>query len=301
MSELEATNEHSQLLSEHDKKVLNKETLEAIEKEPWVDKAKQNLVEVVSLIKNGVELINDFEQASYQKHPEIHNDTDVIYIDSGPGPYSYKMLEEDKSDLDDVNYHKWKWSRKMDRARIRTAYVIASHVTAKRLKKQTGITKELKDLTEEDYERYSPYLMYTSVEWQAKHIRNSILLSRALGSFKIPKNRIFMYEAYKSETGEMKPIVNTQDQIEGLTFPNNPEGFPPRRIAMVSHPAHLLRILHILGKYPNVIPDETTLQLFPITTPKDGVNEYAKAEILGSLATVFKGRATFEPFTRYQI
>lgn len=301
MSEAEVTAEHSQLLSEQNKNELYKEIIEEIEEEPWKDKVNQHKAAVGSLIRNGIELINILEEASYQKHPEIHADTDVIYIDSGPGPYSYKMLEEGKSDLDDVNYHKWKWSRKMDRSHIRTAYAIAAHVTSKRLQKATGVSKSINELTEEDFEKYSPSLMYTSVDWQASHIRNAMTLSRVLGNFRIPESKIVMYETFKSEDGETKPIHHTQDQIEGLRFPKNPDGTSPRRVVMVSHPAHLLRILHILSRYHHVIPKETALQLFPITTPKEGVREYAKAEILGTLATIFKERATFEPFNRYKI
>jgi hypothetical protein len=63
-----------------------------------------------------------------------------------------------------------------------------------------------------------------------------------------------------------------------------------------------MRILHILGKYPDSIPQETTLQLFPIPTPKDAVTEYAKAEILGTLGTIFRrGRATFVPYANYEL
>ena len=71
---------------------------------------------------------------------------------------------------------------------------------------------------------------------------------------------------------------------------------------MVSHPAHFLRMMHILGKYPESIPEQSILQLFPIPTPTDAVEEYAKAEIMGIMATIFrKGRASLEHFTRYEV
>lgn len=63
-----------------------------------------------------------------------------------------------------------------------------------------------------------------------------------------------------------------------------------------------MRIMHILGKYPDSIPSESVLQAFPIPTPKDAMTEYAKAELLGTLGTVFKkGRATLTPYTNYEL
>jgi hypothetical protein len=77
---------------------------------------------------------------------------------------------------------------------------------------------------------------------------------------------------------------------------------PPRRIVVVSHPAHLMRILHILGKYPDSVPSETTLQLFPIPTPTAAKDEYSRGEILGTLGTVFgKGRASLHPYANYEL
>jgi hypothetical protein len=60
--------------------------------------------------------------------------------------------------------------------------------------------------------------------------------------------------------------------------------------------------MHILGKYPESIPDQTILQAFPVPTPKDATTEYAKAELLGTLGTVFKtNRASLKPYTNYEL
>lgn len=247
-------------------------------------------------------MIQQFEEASYQKHPEIHTDTDVIYVDSGPGPYSYAMLEPGKTDLDDVNYHKFPWSRRMDRARNRAAYVLASMITAKRIEEQTGLIKSTKDLTPEDFEKYSPYFMYTSTTWQNSEIRHAHSLLKDAGIFKIPDSKLVMYDEFTAATGERKKITHTEDQVEGFQFPTNPDGSPPRRVAIVSHPAHLMRIFHILGKYPNSIPEGTIVQPFPIPTPIDAIIDYTKAELLGTLGTVFsRNRASLTPYDKYQL
>lgn len=291
----------SRFLNEKQIKSLQEEILEtALKERP--EQVGANLEAVTTCINNAIGMIQEFEEATHQKSPEIHTDTDVIYIDSGPGPYSYNMLEPGKTDLDDVNYHKFPWSRKMDRARLKAAYVLAGMITAKRIEEQTGSVKSLKDLTADDFEQYGPYFMYTSTNWQNSHIRHVHSLLKDAGLFKIPDSKIVMYEEFTTGTGERKKITHTEDQIEGFQFPANSDGSPPRRVAIVSHPAHLMRIAHILGKYPNVVPDGTIIQPFPIPTPKGAVIDYTKAEILGTLGTVFsKNRASLIPYDNYQL
>lgn len=301
-SEVPQVSEAPRLLTSDQAQVFSNSLFAEIANESWREQAYANEPAVKLFLTNGIRMIQEFEEATYQKHPEIHTDTDVIYIDSGPGPYSYNMLEPGKTDLDDVNYHKWKWSRKMDRARIRTAYTLASLVTQKRIKEQTDVFKPTEELTSLDFEKYGPYLMYTTVDWQAKHIKHALKMARKTGTFKIPDNKLVMYETFTPRNGEEKPIVHTEDQIEGLSFPSSPDGSPPRRIAIVSHPAHLMRIMHILGKYPDSIPSESVLQAFPIPTPKDALTEYAKTELLGTLGTVFRsGRASLKPYINYEL
>jgi len=288
--------EISRILTPEQRDQFSQDIFNQIDGETWADAAYANLLGVTTFIRNGIDMIEKFEEASYRKHPEVHSDTDVIYIDSGPGPYSYKMLEPGKTDLDDKNYHKWQSSRKMDRARIRTAYTLATMITSQRTRKQADA------LTTEDFEKFGPFLMYTSVDWQASHIRHALNLTREKGTFKIPDSKIVMYENFTSRNGEVKPIIHTQDQIEGLQFPSNPDGSKPRRVMIVSHPAHLMRVMHILGKYPDSIPEGTKLHAFPISTPTAALREYAEGELMGTLATVFKtGRASLTPYSNYEI
>jgi hypothetical protein len=291
----------SRILAREQVVSLSMNVLSAIDGEAWKDAAHAQFPAVDEFVTNAIKIIQNLESATHQTHPEIHDDTDVIYIDSGPGPYSYKALEPGKTELEDTSYHKWSWSRKMDRARIRAAYTLAAIITANRLEQATGKKKALRDLAPEDFEKYSPYLEYTTVDWQAKHIRRALSNARDTKLFNIPDNKLVMYEEFINEQDETQPITHTEDQIEGLHFPQFNKK-PPRRGVIVSHPAHLMRILHILGRYPKVIPEETTLQLFPIPTPVGAAMEYAKAELLGTLGTVFKkGRATLTPYTNYEL
>jgi len=291
----------SRILSEQEVNSLHQHVIQTLQIErPEIMDAHTS--EVDTLIGNGIGILQKFEKATDKKHPDIHTDTDIVYIDSGPGPYSYNMLEPGKTDLDDTVYHKWQWSRKMDRARIRAAYVLTAMITAKRIQEQTGEVKPTKNLTEEDFEKYGPYLMYASVDWQMSHVKHARDLSREKGAFKIPDSKIISYQDLTTREGEQKPIIHTEDQIEGLHFPPFEEGHPPRRIVMVSQPAHLIKIMHILGKYPDSIPQGTVLQLFPVSTPKLGVTEFAKAELIGTIVSIYKkGRASLTPYANYEI
>ncbi|MEK7551655.1 MAG: hypothetical protein AAB532_03575 [Patescibacteria group bacterium] len=301
MIELALPIERPRILSKGEKERLKTDILDtAIEERfPLV---YAHLPEVETFISNSIDLIQRLELATYQRHPQIHTDTDVIYIDSGPGPYSYGMLEEGKTDLDDKNYHKWAWSRKMDRARIRAAYTLASLITAKRIEEEGGSLESPQALSVQDFANHSPYLMYTSVDWQEAHIKHALQIARQNGSFKIPDEKLVMYGQFINRAGEVKPIVHTEDQMEGLTLPNNPDGSNPRRVIIVSHPAHFPRLLSVLGKNPDRIPRETVLQLFPIPTPKDAVVPYATAELLGTIPTILvKQKGSFTPYRNYMI
>lgn len=65
---------------------------------------------------------------------------------------------------------------------------------------------------------------------------------------------------------------------------------------------HLMRIMQILGKYEDSIPNGTILQPFPIPTPIAAVGEYAKNELIGTIVAVFgKDRASLTPYNKYQL
>lgn len=225
--------------------------------------------ELTGFVRGGIELINEFEKAA-RPHPPIYKNTDVVYLDSGPGPYSKKFPPfEDKPD---VNYHEKEWTRKMDRARVRTGVVVMHNVVAQRTGKTIG------EVTPEDIREHCPLLLYTATPWEVKHIRGVFDQLRNEGIFKIPEEKIFMYDHIVGEDGRERPIVHTVDQMEGLHFP---DGVVPQRIVVVSHPAHLLRVLHMMEKFKDRIPEGTIVQPFPLPTPLGASMEYAEMELLG--------------------
>ncbi len=90
MTEIGAS-ETPRILSEEQADDFSGELLKEVDNEKWKDAAYANISEVKLFFKNGIDMIQKFEQATHQKHPEVHSDTDVIYIDSGPGPYRHAM------------------------------------------------------------------------------------------------------------------------------------------------------------------------------------------------------------------
>jgi hypothetical protein len=83
--------------------------------------------------------------------------------------------------------------------------------------------------------------------------------------------------------GTEYPIYNTVDQVKGLRFPLH-----PRRVAIVSHAPHLVRVFFTLDYFKDRIPKGTTVQAFPIKTPIGGELKYPEMEIRAILAYTYK-------------
>lgn len=83
--------------------------------------------------------------------------------------------------------------------------------------------------------------------------------------------------------------------------PQLPEGLTPRRIAVVSHAPHLVKVLHMMGKFKDRIPENKIIQPFPLPTPVRGVREYAQMELQGTLAAIYKLNTASATPHRYQL
>jgi len=83
-------------------------------------------------------------------------------------------------------------------------------------------------------------------------------------------------------------INNTVDQIKTFILPESLHK-SGHEIGLISHAPHLMRIVHILNKY-KTIPQNMTVRLFPIATPKEGKGDYAITEIKALLYYIFLGK-----------
>lgn len=328
MTEIPRPEFQSRIFTERQTAQLRDEVLTAaMTTEPWREKASANISEVEAFVDRSIGMIRSFEQAA-KPHPQLDSAVDVIYIDSGPGPYSlrddrlqvpetsFTYVRDAEGDLVqdakgnfvkkylDTNYHHLPFTREMDRDRLRAAYAAAGSVTALRLQAETGEIKPTGQLAEEDFARFGPYLLYAGADYQTSHIAAVIDVLHTSGHFRIPDGKVVIYNSFTDGDGQSKKIVHTEDQMEGLQLPKGLDGLAPKKLLIVSHASHLMRLLHILAKYPNSIPEGTQLQLFPVPmrlrTNGEGPMEYAKAELLGTLGTVFKkNRASLMPFDKY--
>lgn len=168
----------------------------------------------------------------------------------------------------------------MDRARVRAGVTIVREVTAKRLGKSTA------EVTAEDIVHNGPWLHYAGTTWENEHIRH--VLSQ--DSIPIPLEKVFMYDFSDDNN---PPVVNTALQIQQFRLP-----IPaPRRIVIVSHAPHLVRVAYLMERSKDRIPPGTSVQFFPIPTPKEAIDPCALMELRGVFAEIYKKETgAKEPF-----
>lgn len=226
------------------------------------------------LVDNMLQLYSDFESERLMRI--VDPDTEVVVVLSGPGSVS-KSLSGDKND----RYDHLEWSRKMDRARVRMGAHLVHEITAKRLGLETS------EVTHDDIIAHGPYLHYAGTEWENEQLKKAI----AEGVINVPIKKLFTYDSITDPSGNTRPIRNTVDQIAGLRLPEK-----IKKIALVDHSAHLVRVLHIMGMYHDRLSG-VDVQPFPIKAPSGGSAEYAEMELRGTLAYIYKyGQASTEPY-----
>lgn len=238
--------------------------------------------EVHQILTEMIRKFDLLQQATSPHHPLIYADTDVVMIIPGPGPVK-KGLGESPDRYSDLDY-----TRKMNRARVRVAIALMLDVTKQRLEEK-GINKTTSQITGEDVLALGPYLHYAD---PPERLPNFALALKEHYP-QIPQEKVFMYDQIIDLTGRSRPIVNTSDQMHGLTLPD----IPIRRIAVISDPAHLLRAMYQLGLTPNRIPNHTIVQAWPIPTPRSGTFDHTKRQLVGTIASIYKlGTASKQPY-----
>lgn len=152
-------------------------------------------------------------------------------------------------------------------------------------------------LTRDDFLEYGPILIYTGTPSQNENL--SIALSELSDKYKFPpKEKVHLIGKVKNKDGTFRDSYNTADAVESLSFP---EGLIPRRIVVVSNAEHLVRVLHILGKFHESIPQNAIIQPYPLATPKEGRLLYAEMEVRGTLAAIYGYNSATPQTYPYQI
>lgn len=208
----------------------------------------------------------------HNQHPPIHPDTDAVWVFSGPGTF-LKALENGEQ-----NYTRW-----MDRYRILYGINILKEVTAKKLQKSPN------EITKEDFAENGPLFIYNGNEEENKDFRSA--LDHELNI--LPREKMIIIDKVITDNA-IQSIENTLDQIK--SFPKELiDKTIKKRIAIVSHAAHIVRILRYFDEY-KLFPDSITVEVFSLT-PKHHEALYMHEEMEKVWEYFKKGDLSWNPIS----
>ncbi|MDO8575792.1 MAG: hypothetical protein Q7R90_00585 [bacterium] len=207
--------------------------------------------------------------------PEIARTISAVWIFSGPGTYD-KPVKEDR-------YKQYPWARGMDRARLSYGAWLVRKISEKVSGEvMRGPMTELPRLVADAREmisRSGPVILYNGTELENSVVKD--VLTRT--GIVIPPEKVMV-------AGE--GIQNTVDQVKTFELPEKLH-HAGGEIGIISHAPHLMRVTHMLSQY-HPLPDDMSVRLFPIASPKEGREEYVETEIKALLYYVFIGKNAHE-------
>lgn len=208
----------------------------------------------------------------HASHPPIHKDTDAVWVFSGPGTFFIP--------LDPGESKQFAW---MDRYRILYGLALMRRITAKRL------GKKFESVTGEDILHEGPLFIYNGTPKENRALKKELMVIEK----SIPKEKVVIID--KIHDGpKSRSIANTLDQIK--SFPKRLIGNTIKhRVAIVSHAAHLSRIMRYLEKY-QIFPKNIVIELFPLSEPGKDVSYYVEKETEKIWKYFKKGDLSWDPF-----
>ncbi len=239
--------------------------------------------EVKSFINEAVKEIDLLEETAerdkrkFDLPNEIAKNIGAIWIFSSSGTY-FEPKKEDR-------YKNYPWADWMDRTRLNHAIKLARKITEKvsgqDFKAPLSEIVLTKRKTKEAILNYGPYIVYNGAPLENEAVARALTQEGTI----IPKEKVDIIE---------KDIKNTIEQITTFKLPDKFE--KGKEIALVAHAPHLIRIVRMINKY-KPFPEGTKTRLFPVPTPTEGKEEYAKMEVSGTLYyTHITKDATKEPY-----
>jgi hypothetical protein len=228
------------------------------------DKSKNELTRIV---QHEVEYL-----VRHASHPPIHIDIDAVWVFSGPGTFFTPL------DPGEPAHFAW-----MDRYRILYGLSIVRKITAKRLQ------KSFEAITRHDILEHGPLFIYNGNPEENAALRKAF----SGAGHSMPQEKIIIVDNVEKENISV-PIQNTLDQVE--SFPTKLIGREIRhRIAVVSHAAHLSRILRYLEEY-QIFPDNIVVELFPVKDSEKNTMLDTKEETDKIWEYFQKGDLSWNPF-----
>ena len=203
-------------------------------------------------LREGVAIeIGVFEKARPLVSPEI----DLVWAFSGPGTAFEPWSAGDPE-----------WMAWRDLERIMRAVVLVCKITASRLKIPVTLVGR------EQVELEGPILLYNGVEDKSEN--GDFVTWTLYPRFPIPESKIMVVREARDEEGKIWSIENTRDQV--ISVQGNPMWDSVREVALVSHAAHLPRILRYLDLI-RPIPGNVKIRCFPVpnhdSLAQDTINE----------------------------
>lgn len=207
----------------------------------------------------------------HASHPAIHTDIDAVWVFSGPGTFFIPL------DPGEPKHFAW-----MDRYRILYGLAVVRKVAAKRL------GKDFTAITSEDILKEGPILIYNGTPKENAALRKEL----AVIGKSMPPEKVIIIDEVKN--AKVKEIKNTLDQIK--SFPKSMIGNTIKhRVALISHAAHLSRILRYIEKY-QIFPRYVKVELFPIIDSDKEAMSDAEKETNKIWEYFKKGDLSWDPF-----
>lgn len=243
-----------------------------------------------------LDLIERFEKEAHKRPREVPNNIDAVWVVSAPGVYSTNpkfSQPENKAASDGVHLYRWqvgddgerKWTEEMYKHRVLAGATLVNQVTAGRLE------KKVENVTKEDILKHGPHFIYNPDPKDKGHIE-AIL---AQESVKLPREKVLIFYYLDYDKGEkaQEPITNLVDQVQSFHVP---ESLNPRKIAVVSHSADLVRLLYIWGEFKGTLPKTASVYPFPIKMLERSKEEFTLKTIRGILENwLHKNRGADKP------
>ena len=229
--------------------------------------------ELCSVIGSALDEVKKLENAANLQSAaasisrELAKNIVAVWDFSGPGVY-------DGPDRDDDRYKDISWARGMEHARLSYTAFLVRKIT-EILNGEVDIRGPISNVEErkQDIKKLisdsGPMVIYNGTLKENQRVEDVLERKGII----IPKEKMLVINNAHTN--------NTNDQIKTMLWPKELHQ-SGKEVVLVSSAPHLMRIAHVLQQY-KTIPQDMSIRLFPVATPKEGKDEYAAMEILGLL------------------
>ncbi len=258
--------EEQAILSENEA-LVNKILVDAGNENPQLKELDQSNLQ--RTIRDSLAEIAKYEKAArvpnLPKTSEEASRIKVIWDLSGPGTYDLPFKED--------RYKDKPWAKFMDRRRLNYSAWLMRKIVEIRTGKQFDGTKDLEALRQA-IKKYSPNLVYNGTPEENRTIEDVLNRNHVI----VPQDKILVIASQLNQRNQ----VRTVEQMKSFHLPVGIEIDEGDAIAVVTHAPHMLRVMHMAEQF-KPFPPQAEIKLFPIPSPKEGLQEFSEMEARGLL------------------